>query len=72
MADLETRLAGLGARIRSAREAQGYTQTGLAKVIGMQRPDLSAIESGRQNITVSTLYRIADHLGVPASSLLPE
>lgn len=70
--DLDARLTTVGARIRAARQDREVTQTALAKAIGMQRPDLSKIESGRQNITLSTLYRIADHLGVPASSLLPE
>ncbi|MFV8233985.1 helix-turn-helix domain-containing protein [Mycolicibacterium fortuitum] len=70
--DLDARLTTVGARIRAARQDREVTQTALAKAIGMQRPDLSKIESGRQNVTLSTLYRIADHLGVPASSLLPE
>ncbi|MGV9798793.1 helix-turn-helix domain-containing protein [Mycobacterium sp. NPDC003449] len=70
--DLDARLTAVGARIRAARQDREVTQTALAKAIGMQRPDLSTIESGRQNVTLSTLYRIADHLGVPAGSLLPD
>jgi transcriptional regulator with XRE-family HTH domain len=38
----------------------------------LHRTHLSAIESGGENITVGTLYRIADHFGVPASQLLPD
>lgn len=72
MADLESRLSALGANIRAAREERAETQAALAKAIGMQRPDLSTIEAGRQNVTIGTLYRIADHLGVRAASLLPE
>ncbi|SKO14249.1 transcriptional regulatory protein [Mycobacteroides abscessus subsp. bolletii] len=70
--EIETRLSGLGARIRAAREERGETQAAVATAVGIHRTDLSQIENGRTNITMSTLYRLADHLQVPAAEFVPD
>ncbi len=72
MVEIETRLSGLGARIRAAREERGETQSAVATAVGIHRPDLSSIENGKANITLSTLYRLADYLEVPAASFIPD
>jgi transcriptional regulator with XRE-family HTH domain len=72
MSTVDSRLRELGRRLRTAREACNETQAATAGAAGVHRTHLTNIERGRENITVSTLYRIADHLGVPASSLLPD
>jgi transcriptional regulator with XRE-family HTH domain len=69
---MDSRLRELGRRLRTAREARRETQIAVADAVGVHRTHLSNIEGGRENITVGTLYRIADHLEVPAASLLPD
>lgn len=58
--------------IRRARERRGVTQTVLAERIGMQRPNLSAIESGRGNVTEDVMVKIAQALGTDLRALLIE
>ncbi|WP_102145618.1 helix-turn-helix transcriptional regulator [Mycobacterium hubeiense] len=72
MTTVDTRLHELGVRIRAARINRGDTQADVAEAVGIHRTHLSAIEAGRENITVGTLYRLADHFGVPATLLLPD
>lgn len=40
------------------------TQTGLAKLLGMQQPAIARLESGDHNPTTPTLLRLADVLGL--------
>lgn len=64
------RLAGalrLGIAIRDAREAVGVTQTELATRMHVAQSALSRIESGRTNVTIEMLARIAEALGAPLS-----
>jgi transcriptional regulator with XRE-family HTH domain len=49
----------LGAAIRKAREAAGYSQDTFADAIGMHRAYYSAIERGERNVTIATLARVA-------------
>ena len=58
--------------IRRARERRGITQTVLAERIGMQRPNLSAIEAGRGNVTEDTMIKVAQALGTDLRALLLE
>ena len=65
-----TRLAGalrLGIAIRDARDALGVTQTELAARMHVAQSALSRIESGRTNVTIEMLARIAESLGAPLS-----
>src|SRR5215207_1902530 len=45
------------------RREKGLTQTGLAKLTGIGQADISRIEGGRANPTVSTLATLAHALG---------
>ena len=49
--------------IRS-REAAGLTQKQLSEIVGIYQADISRIERGLANPSVSTLKRLADGLGV--------
>ena len=60
----------LGATIRAARSERGYSQEGFAVHAGLDRSYFGAIERGEFNITLATLLKIADGLGVRASTLL--
>lgn len=59
----------VGRVIREARE-RDCSQEAFAAHIGLNRSYYSAIERGEFNITLTTLLKVADGLGVRASSLL--
>ncbi len=56
-------LQELGEKIRNARKDAGVTQKELAKRLQTKRTAISRIESGRQNLTVESLIKIASTLG---------
>ncbi len=60
----------LGQRLRELRKSAGETQAAAAAAVGLARPYLSAIEAGRKNITLETLYALAEHFGVDPTELL--
>lgn len=53
-----------GIAIHDAREEAGLSQTELAARIGIAQSALSRIEAGRANLTLGTLQRVTDALGV--------
>lgn len=52
------------------RRSKKITQANLAWRAGVTRPNLSAIENGGRDLTVQTLRRIADALGVTPGTLV--
>lgn len=60
----------LGEAIRSARRERGYAQEAFAAHVGPDRSYFGAVERGEFNITLATMLKITDGLGVPASALL--
>ena len=54
-------------KIAQVRLEKGFYQTQLAKLTGMHRSNICRIESGRQNISLDTLIRIFDALGIDTS-----
>ena len=60
----------IGQRIRELRESKGISQQNLAAVCNFEKANLSRIEAGRTNTTVSTLYKISQALEVPLSELV--
>ncbi len=63
-------LQRLGLRVKVARTALRMTQDDLGVAAGLDRTYVSRVERGEHNVTVLTLIRIADVLGVPAGQLL--
>lgn len=63
-------LTFVGQRIRKAREEAGLTQQELALLCGISTSALSLIETGKRDLRVSSLFRIAAGLRVSASALL--
>jgi transcriptional regulator with XRE-family HTH domain len=61
----------VGALIRAARKAAREEQASVAARIGVTQAGVSRWESGERDPGVTGLIRIAEALGVPASSLLP-
>ena len=54
-------------KIVQARLEKELSQTQLAKLTGMHLSNICRIESGRQNISIDTLIRIFDALGMDIS-----
>lgn len=54
----------LGNRIREVRKAQNITQTQLSFESGVSRRAIVHIEQGIQNVTIDTLYALAECLDV--------
>lgn len=63
---------GLAGRIRSARKAWGMTQAELASASGMERTSVVNIESGRQDMPVRVLLRVATALKMKPGELLDD
>src|SRR5512142_54086 len=55
----------VGKRLHELREAQGISMRALATRSGLAANALSMIERGKTSPSVSTLYKLADALGVP-------
>ncbi|UNP30720.1 helix-turn-helix domain-containing protein [Lysobacter gummosus] len=60
----------LGAAIRERRMALAVSQEGFADAIQMHRTYYSSIERGERNLTLVTLWRVAEGLEVKVSQLL--
>ncbi len=56
--------ARIGERIRTARVEADISQKTLAEKVGMTRSNYARLEHGRTNVTLDTLLRIADGLGL--------
>ncbi len=61
----------IGGIIRRKRRASDLTQDALAGKLGMSRGALANIETGRQNVLVHQLYRLAAELEMNVHDLLP-
>jgi len=57
----------VGNRLRQLREGRKVSMRTLATMSGLSANALSMIERGRTSPSVSTLYRLADALGVPVT-----
>lgn len=58
----------IGTKIREARQRSGLTQQKLAEKLNISQQIISRIESGKQNVSVKTLSRICESLGIPFDS----
>jgi len=66
------RLAGVGSRVRKAREDRGLNLHELARLSGISAPALSLIETGKRDLRVTSLCRIADALRIAAGDLVED
>lgn len=60
----------IGNRIRELRESKGISQQNLAAICNFEKANLSRIEAGRTNPTISTLYKISQALEITISELV--
>lgn len=67
----EERYQEIGQKIKQAREKVNMTQADLAQKLQFESPTaISLLEGGRRSITIHTLEKMADVLGVPLQHLL--
>ena len=64
MAAKDAMLDQLGKYLRSVREKKGWSQEELAFRCGLHRTYIGAVERGEYNLTLFTLRRITDQLGL--------
>ena len=62
----------LGDRIRKLRLNTGLSQEKFALKIGMDRTYFASVESGKRNVSIRNLKKIADGLGVSLSVLFED
>jgi len=64
MAAKDPLLAQLGHYLRSVREQKGWSQEQFAFQVGLHRTYVGAVERGEYNVTLLTLRRITQALGI--------
>jgi transcriptional regulator with XRE-family HTH domain len=64
--------AKIGESIREHRKDAKLKQENLAKMIGLNRSSIAQIESGKQAITIFTLYQLCEALNTRVADILPQ
>jgi transcriptional regulator with XRE-family HTH domain len=59
----------LGRRIRELRSKHGWTQEQFAEFCGLHRTYMGHVERGEKNVSLSTVARVANALGVRIAAL---
>jgi transcriptional regulator with XRE-family HTH domain len=62
-------LAGIGARLRTARQANGYTIEALAEVSGLSKSFISKVERDDTSPSIRTLVSLCEILGIEIGPL---
>ncbi|GIG38031.1 transcriptional regulator [Cellulomonas pakistanensis] len=60
----------VGRRVRRIRTERGISQEALAGAVGVHRTYLGGVERGERNLTLRSVERLADRLGVPVRELI--
>lgn len=67
---LEQVLLELGGHVNSLRRARNWSQQALADASGLDRTYISAVEHGKQNLTVGAMLKLAEALDVEIPELV--
>lgn len=59
-----------GANLRIVRRSKGLTQSEFADYVGLHRTYMGGVERGERNLTLKSVERIAETLGIDALRLL--
>jgi transcriptional regulator with XRE-family HTH domain len=68
--DPDLLLRAIGLRVLRRREELGLTQQSVADRLGIAPQNIYRIEHGQQNLTVRTLVKVAEALGVTVAELI--
>ena len=68
-AEVELVQKSLGHCIRELRNQEGWSQEQFAEICGLHRTYMGHVERGEKNISLSTVLRVANALGVRLSDL---
>lgn len=69
---LDRQLDALGNQVRAVRQAHRWSQQDLGSRTAIDRADISRVESGRKNITLEVLWRLANTLEIHWADLVDE
>ncbi len=61
-----------GRRVRLLRTADGLSQEALADRAGLDPTYISSIERGQRNVSLDSIYALADAFSVPVAQLLED
>lgn len=62
----------LGRNLRRLRKQRGLSQEDFAEVLGLHRTYMGGVERGERNLTLQSVERLAERLGVDPVVLLTE
>ena len=62
----------VGRNLRAYREAKGVSQEAFADELGVHRTYMGGIERGERNLTLKSLERMAERIGVDPLALLAQ
>lgn len=65
-------LVSFGRRVRELHQQTGLSQEKFALTIGMDRTYYSSVESGKRNISLLNIKKLADGFGIPVADLFPK
>ncbi|GMQ23682.1 helix-turn-helix transcriptional regulator [Algoriphagus sp. oki45] len=57
--------AEYGKKVRTIRKKEGVSQESLADLAGLDRTYISDIENGKRNVSIETIFKIAEALKTP-------
>lgn len=60
----------LGRNLRAYRQDRGLSQEAFADLVGVHRTYMGGVERGERNLTLRSVERLAERLGVEALQLL--
>lgn len=60
----------IGSRIKDIRESKGMTQQQISDICDFEKSTVSRIEAGRTNLTIKTLYKICQSMGVRMTEIV--
>lgn len=60
----------VGRNLRAYRQAKGLSQEAFAEVLGVHRTYMGGLERGERNLTLRSLERLAERLGVEVRELM--
>ena len=63
-------VARVGQNMRAIRDAQGLSQEAFADLLGVHRTYMGGLERGERNLTLKTVERLAERLGIDVETLI--